>query len=248
MPVVKSVRKALDLLDMIVLASLDREGMGLSEIAEELGEQATTVRNILKTMEACGYVSRNGRLYIPGPKCGDLTFGAVACRRLAEIAAPLLRVLAAETGESLVFTVLIHGERKVLLRVVGGETINVNPEHMSEADGYALVTTRVLLATAPAAKADAAIARLGLPGRSWNGIRSRKQLDAALAGLRRAGHAEAVTDSGIVALAVPVDLDSETGTAALGMYMPEFRTNARRKKDLLRQLKSAAQQIKDLLS
>ena len=94
---VRSVKKALDALDYIAKVCLEEDGATLSAIAAELDEKLPTLRNILKTMESCGYLSRSGKLYRPGAKHSDLARSGII-KRLVEATSPLLQSAAENTG------------------------------------------------------------------------------------------------------------------------------------------------------
>ena len=59
-PSIRSVMNAFSALEYIVERTLENEGASLNEIAEHLDMQKTTARNLMQTMELCGYVDRKG--------------------------------------------------------------------------------------------------------------------------------------------------------------------------------------------
>ena len=71
---VKSLKKALDLLDVLLFEDAEEQGFEVKGLAEKLHLPANSVHNLLKTMRICGYVEKNGS--------GRYTFGPV-CRRIA---------------------------------------------------------------------------------------------------------------------------------------------------------------------
>ncbi len=243
---VKSIKKALDALDFVIIESISRKGVSLGEIASRLGIQNTTAHNILKTMEICGYISRaEGRLYSPGAKCHELSRAGSTLKKLSDLSKPLIAELAAETGESFVVTTLLNGERHVLLRVKGGGTISVESEKADLPGIYNMVTTRVMLAFAPESELDFFIQKNGMPGDTWNGIKDVGGLKTEFSKIRRIGFAEGKT-SELASLAVPI-LDADTFLlGAIGVYVPSFRFN-REKRDRLRDLiKKVSQKISEI--
>lgn len=53
--IVNSVKKALDILDILIFEDIDRRGISLKELSERSGIRPNTLHNILKTMKQCGY-------------------------------------------------------------------------------------------------------------------------------------------------------------------------------------------------
>ena len=117
---VKSVAKCLKALDYILESALTQTDCGLSDIAAHLGEQSSTMRNILKTMEESGYVGRNGSKYLPGAHCNGMNRIA----RIAEIELNdwinRLNSMESLRNESLVIATIVNGKRIVLYRREGG--------------------------------------------------------------------------------------------------------------------------------
>ncbi len=240
---VKVVKKALDALDCIAEHSVTGQGITLGQIAATLGIQPTTARNILRTMETCGYVARTGnKLYCPGPKCGSLSRGSIASSRLLQAAQVPLSALAHRTGEALVLTTMINGKRLVLLRANGDEPIRVSPELLEQKSVYSMVTTRIMLAFADPDEVDLFVKNTGMPGKAWDNIKTRENLLAVLEDIRAAGFAEHVSKSGVAQVAFPVTCDRKL-VAALGMHLPAFRYDDGRRKLLFKDMKNSAAEI-----
>jgi DNA-binding IclR family transcriptional regulator len=244
---VKSVKKALDALDFVIMESISKDGVSLGEIASHLGIQNTTAHNILKTMEVCGYISRaEGRLYSPGAKCRQLTRAGAILRKLLDAAKPLMAELAEKTGESFVLTTLLNGERHVLFRAKGGGMISVESEKADNPRLYGMVTTRVMLAFAHDNEVDFFMRKNGMPGNDWNGINDIKNLNEEFLKIRKSGFAEE-KKSELAALSVPLmDADGFL-LGALGAYVPSFRFNREKKDILIDTLKKASQKISQMI-
>ena len=78
---VQSVRKAIELLDMIVLEDPTHKGITLTELAGRMGMRLNSTRNILKTMIICDVIAQNeAHAYVPGPKIlaiGRLNYASI---------------------------------------------------------------------------------------------------------------------------------------------------------------------------
>ncbi len=234
---VRSVKKALDALDRVIKASVSGEEATLSDIAAELNEKLPTVRNILKTMEQCGYLARNGKRYIPGSKCGDMRRCATREKFLAMVK-PILEEAAAKTGESLVLTSLIHGHRELLSRHQGSNEVGVNLGIAEYKTVYSLVTTRVMLAYADQAEVESFRRVNGEPGNEWAEAEGGN-LGKTLEGLRNTGFA-CEKNASFCAYAVALTDSSGALLGAVGAYAPAFRITPEREQNLLDSLASVA--------
>lgn len=114
-PSIQSVAKAFSVLEYVLESSMISDGTGLAEIAERFGMQKTTARNMMQTLEFCGYIRRKERgLYAPGEKCAMLCKAGSFAERIRPIALPLLKSAAEETGDSFILTTLFNGERLMI--------------------------------------------------------------------------------------------------------------------------------------
>ena len=94
---VKSVENAFTALEFIVEMTLEKEGAMLGEIAEKLGMRKTTARNLLQTMEHCGYVTRRGfGFYRLGNRFRSLLLVSETANLLKTISMPELSPRASE--------------------------------------------------------------------------------------------------------------------------------------------------------
>lgn len=238
---VKSIKKGLDALDFVAAATLRGDGASLTEIAAGLGEKPSTLRNILRTMEGCGYLARAGRLYVPGPKCLDL-LRCTSGRDLVARAGALLAEAAQRTGESFVLVTLVQGRRRVLSRHQGGSAVTVNLDAAEEGEEvYVRVTTRILLAFAEPAERQRILQAYGQPGAAWPAAAA--DLDACLARLREAGVA-LYEDGVLFACAVPL-LDGESHVlGAAGAYAPLQRATANCRQGLVDTLQAVAAAVR----
>lgn len=92
----QSVGRALDLLDLV------SSGVStLDAMASEIGVHKSTVLRLLQTMEQRGYVGRDSKhRYHIGPTVFALASAAQESQDVRATAAPFLRALAAETGQT----------------------------------------------------------------------------------------------------------------------------------------------------
>lgn len=234
---VKSLKKALDILDLLLFAA-GPEGLALTAIARTLGLPANTAHNLLKTMAACGYAEQtaDGR-YRAGGKWRQAErlhhlLGSETILR--ELHAAALRL-----GETCVLATLANGDRLVLGRADGASSIQVAAATVEAGRIYTSPTGRVLVAFAAPEERQAILARHGLPGDLWDGIGTEAQLDQATAAIRAAASCHMLTRD-LAAVAVPVLAADGALCGALGCYAPRFRCPLRRQRELLRELRTTA--------
>ncbi|MFA4944599.1 MAG: IclR family transcriptional regulator [Lentisphaeria bacterium] len=247
---VKSLKKALDLLDLLLAEEPDG-GRPLSELARQMGMPANSTHNLLKTMVACGYVEQmpDGR-YRPGAKLRQIgrlnRFADEAVRaRIGHV----LRELGERLGEACVLATLRGGQRVVIARVDCRQAIRVDAAMAEEGRIYDSPTGRVLAANAAPEELEAILARNGLPGALWDGISAREGLETALAALRSEGFSFVGPDAGgVIAVACPVLGGDGRLFGALGCHAPEFRCPAEKQAQIRRELCQAAERLGEILS
>ena len=245
-PSIQSVANAFAILEYILECSMISEGTGLAEIAERFGMRKTTARNMMQTLEFCGYIRRSARgIYAAGEKCAMLSKAGAFAGQIRPMAVRLLRDAAEQTGESFILTTLFNGERMIIASVSGNSVISVNPALIENERrfNYSRVTTRVLLAFAPEYERAMFLAANPVDHKAWPEL-SEKGLDRARAEIRRRNLCiKAEKESGFYAAARPVFSGKETFLGALGGYIPAIRATPDRIDTLHRTLDRVAEQL-----
>ncbi len=115
----KTVNKALSILDEF---TYETPSWGLRELARKLGMSHTIVHRILSTFEEKGYVFRNPEThkYELGIKFIELSNVVEENLKISELIEPIMKQIALETGESVVFTV-IDNEEGLFVKIVESE-------------------------------------------------------------------------------------------------------------------------------
>ena len=105
---VKSLKKALDLLSVLLFQDGEEKGFAVKELGERLGLPANSVHNLLKTMAVCGYAEKNadGR-YTYGPVCRQIAYrNYQAGDEFHGMLLEIMRGAIRRINESMVFAVL----------------------------------------------------------------------------------------------------------------------------------------------
>lgn len=244
---VKSVAKAFNALDFVLTECLGKKGTTLTEIAAHLGIQQTTTRNILKTMEQCGYVSRmDGHRYAPGSKCYDMQRSTALAGGLVDFIRPFIKEAARVTGETYILASISNGTRIPLLQARGEEMINVEPSAAESQSIYRLVTTRIMLAYMNKAEIEYFVKQNGLPQNDWKGVTTEEELFAALSSLKNKGCAEENFPD-LKSFAVPFFAKGKILAGSVGTYLPRFRHSEEKEKALMQELKKIAENLNKFL-
>ena len=85
-----------------ILSSFDgeRDSLGVTEIAQELGIHKSTVSRLMAALERRGFVRRDGDRFVPGLELARLAQTADPSAALVERALPIMERLATTTGEA----------------------------------------------------------------------------------------------------------------------------------------------------
>lgn len=240
---VESLRKGLEILEL--LCGAGRDGLALAQVADEMGFKRTTTHNLLKTLSMCGHALNVGEgRYRLGPKVADLARLITSALPVPPRMTAIVGQLAGELKENVVLTTLVGDQRRVLVRALGTQAVQVDSCAMESPIGYLWQTPtgRVLAACCGPAELDGILRHEGLPGDSWDAIASRVSLERALKAVKQAGFSEQHQRE-VAALAVPVESGGGNLLGALGMHMPEYRWHDETKSEILGALRQAATRL-----
>jgi DNA-binding IclR family transcriptional regulator len=217
------------------------EGLTVTDIATRLGLHRSTASRLLSTMEARGFLERDGvgNLLRLGPEVARIGRIALAGRELAAVATPVLTGLAAETGETVTLAVPMDGQVMTVAQADGsyfvssGKLVGIRTPLHCAADG------KVLLAF-DGARVDPA----GLIKRTKRTIVDPKVLTRELDKVRRRGFAvaEGELEEGLVGVAVPV-WEAGSCIAALCVSGPEYRLDGKAARGLARKCRAGAKEL-----
>jgi DNA-binding IclR family transcriptional regulator len=240
------VTRALILLDAL---GGQRDEWALGDLVEELAMRKTTVFRLLGALEGTGFVVRDAerQTYRLGPAL--IRLGARARRSvgLHDAAHPVLRALAAETGESATLEVLVNEETLILDEVQGRHLVGSTPEVGTRWPAHATSTGKVLLAAREREDAEdpARGARGKLVRIAPATITSWARLERELEEVRRRGYAVGMEEieAGFAAIAAPVRNDEGRVVAAISLGGPTTRLHGARIAQLAALVRDGADRI-----
>ena len=171
-----------------------RPAMTLSEIALRTGLARPTVRRILITLEALGYVRVADRGYALTPRVLELGMAYVNSLNMWEIARPHMEKLVAQTNESSSMAQLDGSDIVYVARVAVPKIVTLAVTIGTRFPAPATSMGKVLLASLPPATLVEVLAEMSRSGIKPRWQPSPDELDAALREVRAKGWALADQD------------------------------------------------------
>lgn len=167
----------------------DHDGVGVTEIANELKLPKSTVHSHLQTLREQHYVVKNGDEYALGLKF--LKLGTRSRNRLPvyDHACPEVDELAEESGEIVNLAVREFGRGVYLYQAQGERAVHLDTYVGMRFNLHCTGLGKVLLANAPPAEIDPILDTYGLPARTENTITDREALLEELETIRERGYA-----------------------------------------------------------
>lgn len=223
---IQVIDRAFDIIDF--LAMQPDEDFSLSQIADACGIQKTTAVNILKTLEARGYVSHQGRMkgYHLGYKVYSISGTLAFAKKIEAVSQPELETVFQEFSETVVLATERRGKRVIISNVECQQGITARVAHSDNL--YTAATGRIMLAFYPEKKIQVIINRIGLPDAfSWDGIYSKESLFEELKGIREEGVSVVFGQFDIVGIAVPIMVGKNI-VASLGVCLPAYRCSSQK--------------------
>jgi DNA-binding IclR family transcriptional regulator len=140
-----TVQRTIAVLEMLTDS---HAGMSISDIAKELDVNKSIALRIVSTLEALNYLYRNSenKRYYAGYKISNLGMRLLGRARLLDECLPILRQLAEQTGELVLFSVLDRDMPRWVLAVTGiRRRLQVEP--MTSMELHSTATGKAWLAT-----------------------------------------------------------------------------------------------------
>jgi DNA-binding IclR family transcriptional regulator len=227
---VGSVARAVAVIDVL---AAHPQGLGVNEVARQIGVNASTTSRLLATLERGGILQREPRgPYKLGLRLVALADAVLDGLDIRDLGRPVLRSLVEDTGETATLSVPGAGEA-VTIDFIAGDASVVGVARLGRRSvGHATATGKVVLAYAGLGDAGR---RAHLTEFTDKTITDPAELQRELEQVRTRGFAEAVgeRDPDLVAVAVPVFDRSGSLVAILGVQGPLGRFTATRRKELL---------------
>jgi len=238
---VKSDRTLFSIIELLQ----ERDGAGVTELAEQLGLAKSSVHKHLRTMEEYGYVVNRDGVYRVGLQFFKVGEYARNEYDVYHAAKPGVRQLAADTGEMSWVMTHENGRAMYLFGDGGATEVNVDSVIGTWTDMHCNSGGKAMLAHLPRSRVESILDRHGLPARSENTITDRAALFDALDRIRDRGFALNLGEDleGIHAVGVPLVFEDAV-KGALTIAGPAHRlTEERCETELAERLQAAANDV-----
>ena len=236
-----------------VLECLSRhpQGLGISELAAEMGMSVNFVYRVTQALTAHGYVNRDAeKRFGVGSKLLSLCQPVSNDVPLTEAAMPALRWLSEQTGEASHLGMISGYEGVVLERVIGRALIKFYVERGTRYPLHTSGPGKAMLAFMPEAERDAIMAGMTFERyQPWT-ISNRKDFLVCLEGVRAQGFGVDAGEhlEGHHCLGAPI-LDADgNAIASLWITGPSQRLSEERMVKLAATVKKAGRMVTDALN
>ena len=228
---------------LIVLASAPKDGLTLSELAEQVGIHRTTLFRILNTLQARGFVDRieDTSRYQLGLGVLQLAASVLRDLNIREIARPILHALCVRVEEVVYLTILDQDEVVTVESWDSNQVISLRMMVGDRRPAYCTASGKAMLAYLPEAEVGRILER-GMPSLTPRTITTPVVMVHHLASIREQGFAydDEERMEGLRCVAAPIFNVEGTVIAAASIAMPAMRAPWPRLMDLGRDAATAA--------
>jgi DNA-binding IclR family transcriptional regulator len=213
--------KALDILELLAGAE---QPMTSREISHDIRLPTSTVHRLLNTLVSRGYVRKDERshTYAIGLKLLKPKERTLHEANLSQLAQPVLRTLAAETGWTAHLAILIPDALTYLDQWINSGGISLRTRLGEIAPLYCTAVGKALLAWLPDDQLTGMISRFKFERRTATTITDAHALREELARVRRQGYAEDASESDSSLHCFGAPLRDGTGTVVAAISITTF--------------------------
>jgi IclR family acetate operon transcriptional repressor len=223
------------------------DGVGVSELARDVGLPVSTVHRLLVTMVSMGFASLDSerRRYSLGLRVFELSHRIALVRELSEVALPVMRRITEATGEPTLMSVLDGREMVYVERVEGWRGVQIWGSVGGRGPLYCTSLGKALLAYLPEEEREEIIGDLRLEPFTASTITDPDELREELERTRELGYAMADEEheEGVRAVGVPVMSSRGRPVAAICVAAPVFRVSKEDLERFIPMLREAAWEI-----
>ncbi|MDR0137578.1 IclR family transcriptional regulator [Metabacillus idriensis] len=241
---VKSVSRALDI---ITLVSLKKGGLGVTEIANQIDINKSSVYRILSTLVQYGYIEQDAETgkYKLGYKFLEISSKLLESIDLRAEARMYLQELENETNEVIHLVVYDQGEVVYIEKLDGSETLRMHSKVGKRAPMHCTSVGKAILAYLPSSVVLDILERKGLPMHTDKTITNKEDFLLELNSVRQKGYALDLeeNENGITCIAVPIFDHMGNAIAAVSISGPTIRMTEERLEHLQSRMRNIGRQI-----
>ncbi|RSK27205.1 IclR family transcriptional regulator [Bacillus sp. HMF5848] len=241
---VKSVSRALDIVDLL---SMKKNGLGVTEIANQMDINKSSVHRILATLVKYGYVEQDidtGR-YKLGYKFLEINSKLLDSIDLRTEAHPFLEQLEKETNEVIHLVVYDNGEVVYIEKLDGNETLRMHSKVGKRAPMHCTAVGKAILSHIPINEVLNILQKKGLPDHTDHTMTNLDEFLNHLVNVKEQGYALDMEENeyGIRCVAVPIFDHSSKVIAAVSISGPTLRMTDDRLQELKQRMIEVGQHI-----
>ncbi|TLS36212.1 IclR family transcriptional regulator [Pseudalkalibacillus caeni] len=241
---VKSVGRALEIIDIV---SSNKNGCGVTEIANQIDINKSSVYRILSTLESHGYIEQNevtGKYKI-GYKFLQISSRLLDSIELREEAKPFLKELETLTNEVIHLVVFDEGEVVYLEKLEGNETLRMHSKVGKRAPMHCTSVGKAILAHLPEQKVREVLEAKGMPRHTEKTIIDPDRFLEELKKVKNQGYATEIEENeyGITCIGAPIFDNTGKPIAAFSISGPRMRMTDERLDFLKEKVIEAAKNI-----
>lgn len=244
---VKSVSRALDIITML---SLKKGGLGVTEIANQIDINKSSVYRILSTLVQYGYVEQEADTvrYKLGYKFLEISSKLLESIDLRAEARPFLQELENETNEVVHLVVYDQGEVVYIEKLEGNELLRMHSKVGKRAPMHCTSVGKAILSKLPENVVESILERKGMPIHTVHTMTDKEMFMKELKLVRERGYALDLEENelGITCIAVPI-MDHTGVVAAVSISGPTIRMTEERLEQLHKRMITIGQQISQRL-
>lgn len=222
--------KAVDTMFSILDVLQDRNGAGVTEVANELGMSKSTVHNHLSTLRKNRYVTKNENTYEVDLRFMNLGGYARKQHGLFDLIKPEVDGLVEDTGETAQMVVEEHGRGIYLYQARGERAIKTDSYTGTEVYLHCTSVGKAILSCMSEKRVEEIVERHGLPQKTNRTVSSIDELSDELDRVRQQGYAldDGERIEGIRCIGVPVTSENGDLIGALSLSGPTSRMKGER--------------------
>lgn len=241
---VKSVSRALDI---ITLVSSKKGGLGVTEIANQIDINKSSVYRILSTLVQYGYIEQDNETgrYKLGYKFLEISSKLLDSIDLRSEARPFLQELENLTNEVIHLVVYDQGEVVYIEKLEGNETLRMHSKVGKRAPMHCTSVGKAIIAHLPSSIVIDILDRKGMPVHTEKTITDKAEFLKELARVKKRGYALDLeeNETGITCIAVPIFDHLGKAIAAVSVSGPTMRMTEERLKELQTRMIPIGKQI-----
>ena len=243
---IESVDNALKVLLLVG----ERPSLRLTDVSNHLQVASSTAHRLLAMLQYRGFVRQDAatRGYVAGPTLDELAYGVLRRLDVRTRARPVLERLNTELQETVHLGRLEGGDVHFIDTIESSRALRVGGRLGRSMPAHCTSTGKALLAQLPYEE----IARLypseDLVRVTPNSIGTRTELEAVLAEVREQGYARSQEESeeGVSSIAVALQ-STRSPRLAVNVAVPTSRMSDQVRRDILKRLTAAAEELDHLL-